>query len=432
MRSANRGNGNNVAIVNSSGNCNNNNAINGNRAAPDRAAIRAGRQHAVQQTRDTGTRSAHPAGMTREQGGGDGVIPRDGTPASAPGTECGIGVEDVIGYDALWDSMMKCRRGVMWKSSAASFVLDGAEQVDKLCRELHDGTYKPRPVSHFTVTSPKRREIVGIAFRDRVYQRSLNDNCVYPIMSRSWIYDNYACQEGKGTDFARGRMKCFMERYYRRRGPQGWVLSIDIRGYYPNMRHDVAEACFREELPPWAFEMVKGVLRSQYPGDVGYNPGSQIVQIAGVSLLSRLDHFAKEVLRVKLYGRYMDDIRIIHHDRDYLEFCRDLIGDEVSDLGFELHPKKTAITPLSQKNAFLGFDFRLTGTGKVVMTVSPESVKRMRRKVARLWVLESMGARPPGTTEEAYGGWRAHAAKGDSRLLLERCDKWFYDVRRQS
>ena len=37
MRSANRGNGNNVANVNSAGNCNNNNAINGNRVAPDHA-----------------------------------------------------------------------------------------------------------------------------------------------------------------------------------------------------------------------------------------------------------------------------------------------------------------------------------------------------------------------------------------------------------
>lgn len=35
MRSANRGNGNNVAYVNSSGKANNNNAYNGNRAAPD-------------------------------------------------------------------------------------------------------------------------------------------------------------------------------------------------------------------------------------------------------------------------------------------------------------------------------------------------------------------------------------------------------------
>lgn len=40
MRSANRGNANNVAIVNSTGNCNNNNAYNGNYAAPDSARHR--------------------------------------------------------------------------------------------------------------------------------------------------------------------------------------------------------------------------------------------------------------------------------------------------------------------------------------------------------------------------------------------------------
>ena len=40
MRSANRGNGNNVTNVNSTGNCNNTNAYNGNYAAPDSAEER--------------------------------------------------------------------------------------------------------------------------------------------------------------------------------------------------------------------------------------------------------------------------------------------------------------------------------------------------------------------------------------------------------
>ena len=278
--------------------------------------------------------------------------------------------------------------------------------------------------------SPKRRDIVGIAFRDRVYQRSLNDNCVYPFMSKSWIRDNYACQVGKGTDDGRARMKCFMERFYRKHGSAGWMLSIDIKGYYPNMRHDVAESCFRSKLPDWAYQMVLGVLRSQYPGEIGYNPGSQIIQIAGVSLLSGVDHFAKEVLRVKHYGRYMDDIRIVHHDREFLEWCRDVIGDEVSELGFELNRKKTVIRPLTERNTFLGFDYRLTDTGKVIMTLHPDSAKRMRRKVSGLSRLEAMGARPPGTCDLSYEGWRAHAAKGDSRLLLEKTDKWYSELRK--
>jgi len=429
MRSANRGNGNNVANVNSSGNCNNNNAINGNRCAPDCVEGADGRMHAVHTIRGfDGTRSLQPAGATREQCGGDGVCMRASTPISAPGHD--ICRDSVIGYDALWESMLKCRRGVMWKGSTASFVLNGAESVSRLCCELHDGTYRPRPVSRFTVTSPKRREIVGIAFRDRVYQRSLNDNAVYPCMAKNWIYDNYACQDGKGTDFARERMKCFMEREFRENGPGGWVLSVDIRGYYPNMRHDIAEACFERHLPPWAYAMVVGVLRSQYSGDVGYNPGSQIVQIAGVSLLADVDRFCKEELMCRGYGRYMDDIRVVHRSKAYLEYVCGQIASKVGLLGYELHPSKTVIRPLTERNPFLGFDYRLTRTGKALMTLRPESVKRMRRRVSRLMALEARGARPPGTCDEAYAGWRAHAAKGDSRLLMERCDGWYEGLRR--
>ena len=319
----------------------------------------------------------------------------------------------------------------MWKSSVASFVLNGAESISRLCDELHNGTYKPRPVSRFTVTSPKRREIVGISFRDRVYQRSLNDNAVYPIMSRSWIYDNYACQEGKGTDFARNRMRCFLERHYRKHGTKGYVLSIDIKGYYPNMQHDAAEECFRSKLPPWIYQMVEDVLHTQYPGEVGYNPGSQIVQIAGVSLLSGVDHFAKEILRVKHYGRYMDDFRLVHYDRDFLEWCRDAIADQVSELGYELNSEKTFIKPVTEPNLFLGFEYRLAEDGRVIMTVNPEWPKRTRRSLRRLLALEQKGLRPRGTADASFVGKMAHVEKGDSRLLVERMYAWYEETRKE-
>lgn len=51
MRSANRGNANNVAYVNAVGNCNNNNASNGNRAAPDCVGWRTRGRHLVTEIR---------------------------------------------------------------------------------------------------------------------------------------------------------------------------------------------------------------------------------------------------------------------------------------------------------------------------------------------------------------------------------------------
>ena len=51
------------------------------------------------------------------------------------------------------------------------------------------------------------------------------------------------------------------------------------------------------------------------------NPGSQLIQIAGVDYLSELDHFVKEDLRVRGYGRYMDDLVLVHRDEEFLDEC---------------------------------------------------------------------------------------------------------------
>ena len=65
------------------------------------------------------------------------------------------------------------------------------------------GKYKQKKTRKFKVYYPKERDIVSVHFRDRVFQRSLNDNILYPKISRSFIYDNMACQKGKGPDKAR-------------------------------------------------------------------------------------------------------------------------------------------------------------------------------------------------------------------------------------
>lgn len=40
--------------------------------------------------------------------------------------------EEIIGFDALWDSAMKCKKGVMWKDSAASYIHNITERTAQL------------------------------------------------------------------------------------------------------------------------------------------------------------------------------------------------------------------------------------------------------------------------------------------------------------
>lgn len=44
--------------------------------------------------------------------------------------------EDIIGFEALFESMQKCKKGVMWKGSAAHYVLNGLEETLKLEKQL--------------------------------------------------------------------------------------------------------------------------------------------------------------------------------------------------------------------------------------------------------------------------------------------------------
>lgn len=336
--------------------------------------------------------------------------------------------ESVIGFEALYRSMMMCRKGVTWKDSVAAYYHRGVERTERLCQELHNGRYKAAPPKHFTITSPKRREIASVAFRDRVYQRSLNDNLVYPVMTRSFIYDNWACQTGKGTDPARNRMKEFLRRYWRKYGTEGWVAQFDIHGYYPNMRHDVAEENFRKKLPGWAYERVVRILRDQYKGDTGYNPGSQLIQIAGISLLNDLDHRIKERLRVRFYIRYMDDLIMIHHDREFLEKCMEDVRGELQKIGFEVNGKKTRIYSLADGVLFLGFRFRITGTGKVLMVPDPAKVKAARKKYRRLAHKVKRGACSRESADASWRTWMNHISKGNSWRLQQRLEKYYQGI----
>lgn len=336
-----------------------------------------------------------------------------------------------ISFDNLMDSLYKCKKNVIWKQSVASFYINGIERVIKLQKELENGSYEPKPTKIVHITHPKERIAVSIAFRDRVYQRSLNDNIVYPFMTNSFIYDNCACQKGKGTDFARNRLKCHIQRCFRKNGLDVWVLQCDIRHYYDNMRHDTTNELFYSKLPKEYANMVCRILNEQYSGNTGYNPGSQVVQIAGISVLDKLDHKIKEILKIKYYIRYMDDFILIHKDKKHLMYCMEYINNELHKIGLELHPKKTKIYKIEKGIPFLGFKFRVTSTGKIVMSVLGDNVKNEKRKLRKMVKLCMNGKISKNKVEQCYKCWIAHAKHGNSYKLIKRMNKFYTELWRQ-
>ena len=335
-------------------------------------------------------------------------------------------LEEALSFEELYESMWKCKRGKTWKSSVARFVEHGIEETLKLEEQLANGTYKPRKPHEFELTYPKRRPCSSTHIRDRIVQRSVNDLILYPKMTKSFIWDNFACQKGKGTTKALDRVETMLHRYYINNGNSnaGFVLRSDVRHYYQSMRHDIALECFARRLDEETLNLISSWLDVQYPGDIGYAPGSQMIQILGISLLDPLDHYVKEGLGVDLYERYMDDDYMVSNSKPFLEFCKIKESEKLNEVCLSLHPEKTRIYPLSEGIEFLGFTFKLTETGKVIRLINPQNVKHERLKLRRMAHLVKSGKMGKRKFYECYESWKAHARLGDTYQVIMRMDKY--------
>lgn len=279
-------------------------------------------------------------------------------------------------------------------------------------------TYKISPYSVFVIHERKTRTIVSTRIKDRVVQRSLCDNYFYKEITKGFIYDNCACLVDKGTDFARNRLKCHLQRHFREHGLNGYVLKVDIHDYFGSTPHSVAKRAVEKRVSDeWAKKMVFDVIDSftHIAPDKGMGLGSQITQLVQLAVLDDLDHEIKEQLHIKHYVRYMDDFVLIHQDRAHLEHCLEIIIQRLKEMGLTINPNKTSIQPITHSIKFLGFSYTLTPTNKVVMRPLKGKFSKERRKLKKM-----AGILPADKLAECYQSWRSFMSKGDTyRLLLE-------------
>ncbi len=333
----------------------------------------------------------------------------------------------VCDFGNLYQAMRKCKHNVMWKDSVAGYVKNGLANCYKLKQSLYNGKYSIDPYITFTITEPKEREIVSTRIKDRVFQRSLADNYLYDTLTKSFVHTNGACQKNKGTDFARQCLKDALHKYYRNYGKEGYVLKCDIKSFFASTTRTAAINAVESNITDdWALSRVIEIVDS-YTAETGkgLGLGSQITQLIELSVLNSLDHYIKEVLRIKCYVRYMDDFVLIHPDKVYLKYCKEQIAKKLAESELSLSVNKTQIFPLSQPIHFLGNSYRLTDTGKVIMKMLPEKVAREKRKLRRQRERVKQGKMTKTEVYHSYQGFRNNALKGNNRNIITEMDKYF-------
>ena len=83
--------------------------------------------------------------------------------------------------------------------------------------------------------------------------------------------------------------------------------------------------------------------------------GNLTSQLFANIYLNPLDHFVKRELKMACYGRYVDDMVLVHSDKSILLRAIEGIRRFLSDrLLLELHPGKIRLQPASYGFSFLG------------------------------------------------------------------------------
>lgn len=337
--------------------------------------------------------------------------------------------ENICSFRSLYRALMVCKKNVMWKDSTAGYVHNCLLSVHNLRNALLTDKYKIDRYTIFTIYEPKERVIVSTRLKDRVFQRSMCDNYLYRELTKRFIYDNCACQIGKGTDFALNRLSTHLHRFYRHYGCSGYVLKCDIKDYFGSTRHTVAKQEVSRYLDnPWIVKNVYDIIDSFNQGKDptrGMGLGSQVTQLIQLAVLNRLDHFIKEKLKIKYYIRYMDDFILIHPDKNYLIYCKDMIHTILENMDLHLNTKKTQLFKLSQPIHFLGFSYHLTESGKVIRKLLHKRISHERRKLRKQVQRAKENKMSKELVDDCFDSWKAHAKRGDCYYLIQKMEKYY-------
>ena len=338
-------------------------------------------------------------------------------------------LEDVISFGNLRRAFFSARKGSNWKASVQNYGCNLLRNTYNQRQKLLQGKDITRGLVEFNITERgKTRHIMAVHISERVVQKSVCDNSLVPAMDKSLIYDNGASQKGKGTDFAANRFIMHLRKYYRCNGQsnEGYIIFGDGHDYFASQRHEIVRKNMDEALTDK--RVVNLTMTFIDPVPRGLSLGSQVNQINAVAYANKIDHYIKEKLRCKYYGRYMDDWYVIVRTKEEAKHILKVVSDMYEEIGITMNQKKTTIIKLSRPFTWLQDRYWLTDTGKVVRKPSRKNVTTNRRKLKKLSKKLQAGEISYADVRTFYASWKGYIKHKNAYKIEQSMDKLYNEL----
>lgn len=256
--------------------------------------------------------------------------------------------EKIFTRENLYQAYLDARRGKRKKQACFQFEINLGANLDAIHREIHQGSYRPRPYFRFKVFEPKERIIHAPAFHDIVIQHALY-RVIYPLFNATFIDQSFACRIGKGTH----RASDYTQRALRKCDPDSYTLKLDIRKFFFNIDRQILRSLIERKIKDRRLVNLM-MLYTECDGPTGIPIGNLLSQLYALIYLNPLDHFVKRVLGVKHYVRYVDDFVLIGLTRGQcLEYRERIVSYLESALRLTL--SKSTIQKVRRGVNFVGY-----------------------------------------------------------------------------
>ncbi|MCW0484079.1 RNA-directed DNA polymerase [Gaoshiqia sediminis] len=258
-----------------------------------------------------------------------------------------------VSHYTLVEAAMKAQVGKRKSKQIQDFNKKFGENIQRLHDQLASEMGIPCQYRSMKVFEPKERNIMIAPF----YPHRIIHQAIVMVMKDSWIgnlIDNtYACIKGRGIHAC---MFDVRDALSQDQAGTRYCLKMDVSKYFDSIDHEVLKQLIRQELDDARLLHVIDNQIDSVPGGVGVPIGNLTSQYFANIYLTPLDHFCHEVLGLKYYFRYMDDVVMLHSDKAFLHHCRVAIENYLNDcLHLKLKRNWQVFPVASRQIDFVGY-----------------------------------------------------------------------------
>jgi RNA-directed DNA polymerase len=240
------------------------------------------------------------------------------------------------------------------------FTHDLTRNLEKLVRQLRDGSYCPQAVRRVRIPKPGSKETrpLGIpTVRDRVVQGAVR-HVLEPIFERDFAEHSYGFRPQRGCKDALRRVDRLLKQSYR------YVVDADLKSYFDTIPHDKLLERLRQKVADGrVLELIEAFLKAgildgmtQWTPESGAPQGAVLSPLLSNLYLDPLDHLVAQAGFEMI--RYADDFVILCRTSEEAKSALALVQAWTTDNGLTLHPTKTRIADaVTDGFEFLGYRF---------------------------------------------------------------------------